>query len=107
ILAPFQGINIWVLRRFPAGTGHGPVRFVGEGDSMAKLDSPDLATLLAEYGRRSALRGGNPYRSKAYLRAAENLLALAEPLSRLVAEGRVTEIPGVGESIADIITKLH
>src|SRR4029079_8552934 len=57
--------------------------------------------------RRSALRGGNPYRSKAYIRAAENLLALAEPLSRLVAEGRVTEIPGVGDSIADIITKLH
>lgn len=74
---------------------------------MAKLDAADVAALLAEYGRRSALRGGSPYRSKAYIRAAENLWALAEPLSRLVAEGRVTEIPGVGESIADIITKLH
>jgi DNA polymerase (family X) len=83
------------------------VRCVGEGFSMAKLDAAEVAALLAEYGRRSALRGGNPYRSKAYIRAAENLLALAEPLSRLVAEGRVTEIPGVGESIADIITKLH
>ena len=74
---------------------------------MAKLDAPEVATLLAEYGRRSALRGGNPYRSKAYIRAAENLAALAEPLERIVEEGRLQEIPGVGDAIADIITKLH
>ena len=74
---------------------------------MAKLDAPEVATLLAEYGRRSALRGGNPYRSKAYIRAAENLAALAEPLERIVEEGCLKEIPGVGDAIADIITKLH
>jgi len=74
---------------------------------MAKLDAPEVATLLAEYGRRSALRGGNPYRSKAYIKAAENLAALAEPLERIVEEGRLQEIPGVGDAIADIITKLH
>jgi DNA polymerase (family X) len=28
-------------------------------------------------------------------------------LERLVAEGRLQEIPGVGAAIADIITKLH
>jgi DNA polymerase (family X) len=32
--------------------------------------------LLGEFGQRSALRGGNPYRARAYRRAAENLLAL-------------------------------
>jgi DNA polymerase (family X) len=74
---------------------------------MAKLDAPQVAALLAEYGRRSSLRGANPYRTKAYIRAAENLLALAEPLERVIEEGRLIEIPGVGESIADIISKLH
>src|SRR4051812_13062910 len=74
---------------------------------MARLDAPEVAALLAEYGRRSALRGGNPYRAKAYLRAAENRLALAEPLDRVVSEARLQEIPGVGNAIADIITKLH
>jgi DNA polymerase (family 10) len=74
---------------------------------VKKLDASGVAALLAEYGRRSALRGGNPYRAKAYLKAAENLLGLGEPLGRVVAENRLTEIPGVGESIADIITKLH
>jgi DNA polymerase (family 10) len=53
------------------------------------------------------LRGGIPYRSKAYSRAADSFAALAMPLDRLIAEDRLTEIPGVGEAIADIITKLH
>jgi DNA polymerase (family 10) len=53
------------------------------------------------------LRGGNPYRAKAYSRAADSLAALAIPLDVLIAEGRLTEIPGVGEAIADIITKLQ
>jgi DNA polymerase (family X) len=38
---------------------------------------------------------------------ADSLAALAEPLGDLVAEGRLQEIPGVGEAIADIITKMH
>jgi DNA polymerase (family X) len=74
---------------------------------MTPLDASEVAKLLAEYGRRTALAGGNPYRSKAYLRAAESLAALAEPLERIVAEGRLREIPGIGEAIADIVTKLH
>ena len=53
------------------------------------------------------MRGGNPYRAKAYSRAADSLAALAIPLDVLIAEGRLTEIPGVGDAIADIIAKLH
>lgn len=46
-------------------------------------------------------------RAKAYSRAADSLAALAVPLEVLVAEDRLTEIPGVGDAIADIITHLH
>ena len=53
------------------------------------------------------MRGGNPCRSKAYSRAADSLAALAVPLDVLIAEGRLTDIPGVGDAIADIIIKLH
>jgi len=74
---------------------------------MPVLPASDVALLLREFGQRTALRGGNPYRAKAYTRAAENLLALTEPLEGPVAEGRRKEIPGVGDAIADIITKLH
>ena len=71
-----------------------------------KLSATEVAKLLLEYGRRTALAGGNPYRSKAYLRAAESLAAQTEPLERLIEEGRLLEIPGVGDAIADIIVKL-
>ena len=74
---------------------------------MTPLDTMQVAKLLAEYGRRTALAGGNPYRSKAYMRAADSLAALAEPLERIVAEDRLREIPGIGAAIADIVTKLH
>jgi DNA polymerase (family X) len=74
---------------------------------MPVLAAPDVAKLLHELGRRTAFRGGNPYRARAYARAAENLMALAEPLEDLVAHDRLREIPGVGDAIADIVTKLH
>src|SRR3954471_16532673 len=74
---------------------------------MAKLNNQEIATLLREYAGRSALRGDNPYRWKAYARAADSLAALVIPLDRLIAEGRLKEIPGVGDAIADIIAKLH
>jgi DNA polymerase (family 10) len=70
-------------------------------------EAQQVAKLLREYAQRTALRGGNPYRAKAYSRAADSLAALAIPLTRLIEEDRLTEIPGVGEAIADFITKLH
>ncbi|TYL88899.1 DNA polymerase/3'-5' exonuclease PolX [Bradyrhizobium rifense] len=74
---------------------------------MASLDARTVASLLREYAQRTALRGGNPYRAKAYSRAADSLAALVDPLDVLIAEDRLMEIPGVGEAIADIITQLH
>src|SRR6185437_13160068 len=74
---------------------------------MPKADAHSIATLLREYAQRTALRGGNPYRAKAYSRAADSLTALAEPLDKLIAEERLTDVPGIGEAIADIVTKLY
>ena len=71
-----------------------------------KLSATQVAKLLLEYGRRTALAGGNPYRSKAYMRAAESLAAQTEPLEQLIEEDRLLEIPGVGDAIADIVIKL-
>ena len=53
------------------------------------------------------MRGGNPFRAKAYARAADNLLALSLPLDQIIAQDRLREIPGIGDAIADIIKKLH
>ena len=74
---------------------------------MPRTETPTVANLLREYAQRSALRGGNPYRARAYSRAADALAALAEPLDELIAQDRLQEIPGVGDAIADIIIKMH
>ena len=64
---------------------------------MVKTDTQTVARLLREYAHRSSLRGGNPYRAKAYLKAADSLSALAQPLDRIIAAGM----------LADIVTELH
>ena len=61
-------------------------------------------------------RSDNDMRANAITRSAktyahvggtDSLAALAQPLDDLIEENRLTEIPGVGDAIADIITKLH
>jgi DNA polymerase (family 10) len=74
---------------------------------MMPLDASAVAELLHEFGQRTALRGGNPYRARAYSRAVENLMVLTVPLEEVVAQDRLKEIPGIGDAIADIVTKLH
>ena len=74
---------------------------------MGKTDTQTVARLLREYAQRTSLRGSNPYRAKAYATAADNLAALSQPLERLIAAGTLTEIPGIGDAIADIITKIY
>jgi DNA polymerase (family 10) len=67
---------------------------------MAKLA---VATLLIEIGQRLVLAGENPYKARAYSRAAQNLLTLTLPLGEVIAAGRLREIPGVGEALAAIL----
>jgi DNA polymerase (family X) len=74
---------------------------------VSKKDTQTVARLLREYAQRTSLRGGNPYRSKAYFTAADSLAALSQPLDRVIAAGTLTELPGIGDAIADIVTKLH
>jgi Helix-hairpin-helix domain len=56
--------------------------------------------LLREYGQRAALRDGNPYRPKAYIRAADSLSALADPslaeLETAAREDRIKGVKGLG-----------
>jgi DNA polymerase (family 10) len=73
---------------------------------MPKLQAPEVAGLLREMGERTLLAGGNRYRARAYLRAAQGLLAMTRPLESLIARRELRHIPGVGETIAGIIEVL-
>ena len=45
---------------------------------MARLESAAVAAALRELGERMELEGGNPYRARAYRRAADNLSLIPE-----------------------------
>jgi DNA polymerase (family X) len=72
----------------------------------ATTDTLTIAQLLNEIGQRMELKE-EPFKARAYYRAAESLLALAEPLDAILAEGRLREIPGVGEAIEEKIQTLR
>jgi DNA polymerase (family 10) len=65
---------------------------------MASPNAFHIASLLKEFGRRTMLYGGNPHRAKAYLRAADSVAILTEPIGELIARNGLREIPGVGDS---------
>ena len=65
---------------------------------MPKADTQQVAKLLREYAQRTALRGGNPYRAKAYSRAADSLAALAQPLDDLIEEEQADRDPRASET---------
>ncbi len=52
------------------------------------------------------LKGENPFKIRAYQRAARSIDHLSVEVEQLAAEGRLKEIPGVGEAITKKITEL-
>ena len=74
---------------------------------MPRPTSVEVSRMLREIGDRMVLDGGNPYRARAYNRAAENLALSTIPLEHLLKDERLTEIPGVGNALAAVITKLY
>ena len=74
---------------------------------MARLTAAEISKLLRELALRLELEGGNPYRARAYSRAADNLALSPVPLDQLIGEGRLKEIPGVGDALAAVITRIY
>ena len=70
------------------------------------MDKEQVAAVLAEIGTLLELKGENPFKTRAYHNAARTLEGLAEPLDKIVSEGRLGEIKGFGDALVDKITKL-
>lgn len=52
------------------------------------------------------LKEENPFKIRAYERAAHTIASLPTDLERVMQEGRLREIPGIGEAIASKITEM-
>lgn len=73
---------------------------------MSEIQNAEVAARLSEAGKLLAEQGANPYRARAYQRAAELLLSLPRPVAELVhAEGTqgLEKLPGIGSGLARAI----
>jgi DNA polymerase (family 10) len=66
----------------------------------------EIIAILDELALLLEMKGENPFKSRAYANAARSLAALDDDLDRLVGEGRLATIKGVGEAISKKIAEL-
>ena len=67
------------------------------------MKSYEIARLFERMADVLELQGGNPFRIRAYRRAAQNLETLSEDVEVLARAERLEEIPGIGADLADKI----
>lgn len=70
------------------------------------LDKAAVAQVLRDMGLLLQLKGENAFKSRAYELGADRIASLTEDLSGLVASGRLQELPGIGEALAQKIAEL-
>lgn len=63
----------------------------------------EIARLFYDIAELLELKGENPFRVRSYERAAQVIETLTDDLAKLAAAGKLGDIPGVGESIAQKI----
>ena len=66
-----------------------------------------IAQALREMATLLEVAGQEPFRARAYARGAEALERLDADLGRLVEDGRLTEISGIGPGLAGMIAELY
>ena len=66
----------------------------------------DVVRTLEEIASLLELKGENPFKVRAYENAARALDGLTEDLGAIIEAGTLTDVPGIGESIALRVTEL-
>ncbi|MFH1016035.1 MAG: hypothetical protein V1771_03445 [Chloroflexota bacterium] len=70
------------------------------------MTNAEIAKVFADIADWLARKKENIFKIRAYQKAARAIMDSPEPVAKLAAEGRLREIPGVGEAIAKKITEL-
>lgn len=70
------------------------------------MNNREVAQTFAKIADMLAIRGDNIHRILAYRRAAEAIQDLGQDVNQLYAEGKLTEIPGIGQTLADKIGEM-
>jgi len=66
----------------------------------------EIATIFHDIAKILEIKGDNPFRIRAYERAAQNIEGLTEDIEGYIKEDRLTEIPGIGKDISGKIKEI-
>jgi DNA polymerase (family 10) len=69
-------------------------------------DKATVAQVLRDISLLLQMKGESVFRSRAYDTAADRIVGLGEDLGALVREGRLQDLPGIGQAIADKVSEL-
>jgi DNA polymerase (family 10) len=70
------------------------------------MNKDSVAEILVNIATLFELKGENPFKTRAYLNAARALEGMSEPLDKVIAEERLAEVKGIGESMQKKICEL-
>ncbi len=71
------------------------------------MDAAAIAAALREIAQHLTFRGENQFKVRAYENGAQALESLGEDLGKVIAEKRLTQVRGIGSSLAEKIEELH
>ncbi|MBA7655102.1 DNA polymerase/3'-5' exonuclease PolX [subsurface metagenome] len=64
------------------------------------MKNREIAQIFYEMGEILEIKGDNPFKIRAYYKAAQNMESLTEDIERIVQEDRLNELPGIGVKLA-------
>jgi DNA polymerase (family 10) len=70
------------------------------------MEAARIAQIIDEMGTLLEIRGENPFRCRAYHTAAQALVDLPGELPEMIADGRLKDVPGIGETMHSKIVQL-
>ena len=74
--------------------------------AMLLNDKSAVVRALRDMGMLKQIKGENAFKTRAYELAADRIAGLTDDLAARVEEKTLTELPGIGESMAAKITEL-
>ncbi len=70
------------------------------------ISNAQIAKVFYRIAELLDIKGENPFKVRAYEKAALVVESLSEPIEKIYQEGRLMQVPGIGKSIADKIGEL-
>lgn len=70
------------------------------------MKNKDVADIFKQIASILEIKGENPFRIRAYERAALNIESMPEDIEHFIKEGKVEDIPGIGRDLAEKVIEI-